>query len=73
MVWLAAQAGSGYVDYDSSSGRFAMNPEQAMALASESSPVYVAGAFEVAAKVEALRQKDRDFNTVLNNLTEALR
>ena len=24
-------------------------------------------------KVEALRQKDRDFNTVLNNLTEALR
>ncbi len=47
--WLAAQAASGYVDYDPASGRFAMNPEQAMALASESSPVYVAGAFEVIA------------------------
>jgi SAM-dependent methyltransferase len=47
--WLAAQAASGYVDYDSHTGRFAMTPEQAMALASDTSPVYVAGAFEVIA------------------------
>ena len=47
--WLAAQAASGYVDYDPATARFAMNPEQAMALASEASPVYVAGAFEVIA------------------------
>jgi 2-polyprenyl-3-methyl-5-hydroxy-6-metoxy-1,4-benzoquinol methylase len=47
--WLAAQAASGYVEFDPPSGRFAMNPEQAMALASEASPVYVAGAFEVIA------------------------
>jgi SAM-dependent methyltransferase len=47
--WLAAQAASGYVDYDPASRRFSMTPEQAMALASESSPVYVAGAFELIA------------------------
>jgi 2-polyprenyl-3-methyl-5-hydroxy-6-metoxy-1,4-benzoquinol methylase len=46
---LAAQAASGYVDYDPASGRFSMTPEQAMALAHESSPVYVAGAFELIA------------------------
>jgi SAM-dependent methyltransferase len=47
--WLSAQAASGFVDYDSSSGRFAMNPEQRMALANEDSPVYVAPAFELIA------------------------
>jgi SAM-dependent methyltransferase len=47
--WLAAQAASGYVDYDPATRRFSMSPEQAMALAAESSPVYVAGAFELIA------------------------
>jgi SAM-dependent methyltransferase len=47
--WLAAQAASGYVDYDPASRRFSMSAEQAMALAAESSPVYVAGAFELIA------------------------
>jgi SAM-dependent methyltransferase len=47
--WLAAQAASGYVEYDAKTGRFSMTPEQSMALASETSPVYVAGAFEVIA------------------------
>jgi 2-polyprenyl-3-methyl-5-hydroxy-6-metoxy-1,4-benzoquinol methylase len=47
--WLAAQAASGYVEYHKDTGRFSMTPEQAMALAQESSPVYVAGAFEVIA------------------------
>jgi SAM-dependent methyltransferase len=47
--WLAAQAASGLVDYDGRTQRFSMNPEQAMALASETSPVYVAGAFELIA------------------------
>ncbi len=47
--WLAAQAASGYVEYDERSGRFAMNDEQAMALADEDSPVNVAGAFELIA------------------------
>jgi 2-polyprenyl-3-methyl-5-hydroxy-6-metoxy-1,4-benzoquinol methylase len=47
--WLAAQAASGYVEYDAMSRRFAMTPEQTMALADDQSPVYVAGAFDVIA------------------------
>jgi SAM-dependent methyltransferase len=39
--WLSAQAASGYVEH--AEGRFRLPPEQAMALADESSPVYVAG------------------------------
>jgi ubiquinone/menaquinone biosynthesis C-methylase UbiE len=47
--WLAAQAASGFVDYDAATERFSMNPEQMMALANEDSPVYVAPAFELIA------------------------
>ena len=39
--WLSAQAASGYVEYDSASGKFSMLPEQAMALADEDSPVFL--------------------------------
>ncbi|MBR0970560.1 MULTISPECIES: class I SAM-dependent methyltransferase [Bradyrhizobium] len=39
--WLASQAASGYVEYDSASGKFSMLPEQAMALADENSPVFL--------------------------------
>jgi SAM-dependent methyltransferase len=39
--WLAAQAASGYVDYDARAGKFSMNPEQAFALADEDSPVFM--------------------------------
>jgi SAM-dependent methyltransferase len=39
--WLAAQAASGYVDYDTGSGKFSMQPEQAMALADDDSPVFM--------------------------------
>ena len=42
--WLASQAASGYIDYDSASQKFSMLPEQAMALADEDSPVFL-GAF----------------------------
>jgi 2-polyprenyl-3-methyl-5-hydroxy-6-metoxy-1,4-benzoquinol methylase len=47
--WLSAQAAAGYVEYDASTQSFSMTAEQAMALANEKSPVYVAGAFEVIA------------------------
>jgi 2-polyprenyl-3-methyl-5-hydroxy-6-metoxy-1,4-benzoquinol methylase len=47
--WLSAQAASGFIDYDEGADRFSLNPEQAMALANENSPVYVAPAFEVIA------------------------
>ncbi|MBR0911737.1 class I SAM-dependent methyltransferase [Bradyrhizobium japonicum] len=39
--WLASQAASGYVEYDSTSGKFSMLPEQAMALADDDSPVFL--------------------------------
>lgn len=39
--WLSAQAASGYVDYDFAAGKFSMQPEQAMALADEDSPVFL--------------------------------
>ncbi|MGV7215186.1 class I SAM-dependent methyltransferase [Bradyrhizobium sp. UFLA05-112] len=42
--WLASQAASGYIEYDSASGKFSMQPEQAMALADADSPVFL-GAF----------------------------
>src|SRR5258707_15101062 len=39
--WLAAQAASGYVEYDAASGKFLMQPEQAMALPDEVSPFFM--------------------------------
>lgn len=47
--WLAAQAASGFVDYDASEKQFSMSAEQQMALADEDSPVYLASAFELIA------------------------
>ena len=46
--WLSAQAASGYVNYDPKTQRFALDAEQALALAVEDSPAYVPGAFELA-------------------------
>jgi 2-polyprenyl-3-methyl-5-hydroxy-6-metoxy-1,4-benzoquinol methylase len=43
--WLAAQAASGYVDYDAARGTFAMTPEQAAVFADPDSPVAMAGGF----------------------------
>jgi SAM-dependent methyltransferase len=45
--WLAAQAAAGYVQYLADNGTYAMTPEQATALADESSPAFVGGAFDV--------------------------
>ena len=45
--WLAAQAAGGYVEYDPSTRRFTLPPEQAFMLADESSPLYVQGAFQL--------------------------
>ncbi len=47
--WLAAQAAAGYVSYDVSAKRYFMTDEQAMAFADENSPLFVPGAFEIAA------------------------
>jgi 2-polyprenyl-3-methyl-5-hydroxy-6-metoxy-1,4-benzoquinol methylase len=45
--WLINQAASGYIDYDTASGRYSLGPEQALALTDESSPFYVGGGFYV--------------------------
>ena len=46
--WLNAQAAGGYVTYDPATQKYELPAEQAMALADENSPAFVAGAFELA-------------------------
>jgi SAM-dependent methyltransferase len=46
--WLAANAASGYVEYDAPTERYAMSAEQAFALSDPSSPAYIPGAFLIA-------------------------
>jgi hypothetical protein len=47
--WLGNQAAGGYVTYDAGTGRYRLPEEQAMALADESSPCFLPGAFQVIA------------------------
>ncbi len=49
--WLAAQAAAGYVQYQPEAAMYSMTAEQALALADEQSPAFVAGAFEVIASM----------------------
>ena len=46
--WLSSQAASGYVMYDAASETFSMSEEQAFALATEGSPAFIPGAFQIA-------------------------
>ena len=45
--WLAAQAASGYVEYDASTDTFTLPPEQAMALADEDGPFFILGGYHL--------------------------
>ena len=47
--WALAQAANGYVNYDAAADRFSLSPEQALVFVVQDSPVYLAGAFELAA------------------------
>ena len=47
--WLSQQAASGYLTYDPPSRAFTLPPEQAMVFADPESPVFMQGAFDVAA------------------------
>jgi SAM-dependent methyltransferase len=49
--WLAANAASGYVDFDGATKRFSMSPEQTLVFAEEGSPVFVPGAYEIIASM----------------------
>jgi 2-polyprenyl-3-methyl-5-hydroxy-6-metoxy-1,4-benzoquinol methylase len=46
--WLNAPAAGGYVTYDPDSGRYALPPEQAVALTDDGSPAYLPGFFQIA-------------------------
>src|SRR6266852_3120810 len=46
--WLASQAAGGYITYDEKTGKFSLSEEQAFTLATEDSPAYLPGAFELA-------------------------
>jgi SAM-dependent methyltransferase len=47
--WLNNQAAGGYVNYDPASKKYSMSEEQAAALADESSPAFIPGAFQIIA------------------------
>jgi SAM-dependent methyltransferase len=47
--WLCQQAASGYVEYDAAAGAFSLTPEQALALADDTSPAFIPGAFQLLA------------------------
>jgi 2-polyprenyl-3-methyl-5-hydroxy-6-metoxy-1,4-benzoquinol methylase len=51
--WLINQASGGYVDYDATTGKYSLAPEQAVALTDENSPFFVGGGFFV---VKAMNQ-----------------
>jgi SAM-dependent methyltransferase len=46
--WLGSQAAGGYITYDEASDKFSLTSEQTFALATEDSPAYLPGAFELA-------------------------
>jgi 2-polyprenyl-3-methyl-5-hydroxy-6-metoxy-1,4-benzoquinol methylase len=55
--WLASQVAGRYVDYDAASDRYGLSEEQAIALADESSPAFLPGAFQLA--VSAVKSEAR--------------
>lgn len=58
--WALAQAANGFIDYNPTNGTFSLSPEQAMVFAVSDSPVYLEGAFDVAASMvqsEAMVEK----------------
>ena len=64
--WLAAQAASGYVEYQPSTQCFALTEEQALALTVEGGPAFIPGAFEIAvAQFKAIPKMEKVFRTGL--------
>lgn len=62
--WAMAQAANGYVMFDAESGRFSLSPEQAMIFAEKDSPLYLEGAFELAAAmIEGEAKVEHGFRT----------
>lgn len=51
--WLSAQAAAQYVEYDEATDTFSMNEVQTLALATEGSPAFIPGAFQLASAMYA--------------------
>jgi 2-polyprenyl-3-methyl-5-hydroxy-6-metoxy-1,4-benzoquinol methylase len=49
--WALAQAANGYIAFNPADDRFSLTPEQAMVFAVKDSPVYLEGAFDLAAEM----------------------
>jgi 2-polyprenyl-3-methyl-5-hydroxy-6-metoxy-1,4-benzoquinol methylase len=49
--WAFAQASNGYIDFNAATDQFSLSPEQAMVFAVKDSPVYLEGAFDLAAEM----------------------
>jgi SAM-dependent methyltransferase len=58
--WLNAQFVSGYCNYDPATGSFSLSDEQAMVLANESTPAFLAGAMTLAASMYKDEDKVRE-------------
>jgi SAM-dependent methyltransferase len=62
--WALAQAANGFIDYDPSTEKFNLAPEQAMVFVIKDSPVFLGGAFEiVAAMIEGEPKVENAFRT----------
>ena len=62
--WALAQASNGYATFEPATERFSLSPEQSMVFAVEDSPVYLAGAFDLAAAmIEAEPKVEEGFRT----------
>src|SRR5580698_1211954 len=62
--WLGNQGASGYVEYDASSGKWSMTPEQQLCLADPHGPVDVPGAYNIVeATFHALGRTLENFKT----------
>ncbi len=62
--WLSCQAAGGYVSYDAPAQKFYLSEEQAFAMADDSSPAFMPGAFQVAlAATKAEEQLAERFKT----------
>jgi|SRR5579871_118697 len=62
--WALAQAANGFIDYDPSTEKFNLSPEQAMVFVVKDSPVFLGGAFEiVAAMIEGEPKVENAFRT----------
>ncbi|MGA8014455.1 MAG: class I SAM-dependent methyltransferase [Candidatus Dormiibacterota bacterium] len=62
--WLNTQAAGGFIDYDGATDRYTLSDEHALALADESSPAFVGGAFQLAlATLKAIPQIEAVFRS----------